>query len=107
MEMSQYQIVVVNLDPTVGSEIKKTRPCVILSPDEMNDHLKTVVVAPLTSTKRNYPTRCKVEIGGRISRVALDQLRTIDKQRIIEVQHRLSSKEILEIKSILRKTYIE
>lgn len=105
--MIQYQIVVVNLDPTVGSEIKKTRPCVILSPDEMNTHLKTVVVAPLTSTNRNYPTRCKVEIGGRISRVALDQIRTIDKRRIVEVQQRLRSKEVVEIKAILRRTYIE
>jgi len=107
MEMSQYQIVVVNLDPTVGSEIKKTRPCVILSPDEMNDHLNTVVVAPLTSTNRNYPTRCKVDIGGKISRVALDQIRTIDKRRVVNVQNRLRSKEVLEIKSILRRTYVD
>jgi mRNA interferase MazF len=79
MEVSQYQEVVVNLDPTVGSEIKKTRPCVVISPDEMNHNLNSIVIAPLTTTKRNYPTRVKVDIGGKVSRVTLDQIQTIDK----------------------------
>jgi mRNA interferase MazF len=107
MGVRQYQIVIVNLDPTVGSEIKKTRPCLILSPEEMNVHLKTVVVAPLTSSKRNYPTRSKVELDGKMSRVALDQIRTIDKRRIVKVGQQLKTKEILEVKSIIRMTYVE
>jgi len=107
MEVSQYQVVVVNLDPTVGSEIKKTRPCVVISPDEMNHNLKTIVIAPLTTTKRNYPTRVKVDIDGKASRVTLDQIRTIDKQRIIEVRNRLGVKEIVAIKSIIHRTYVE
>ena len=60
MELKQYQIVLVNLDPTIGSEIKKTRPCVIISPDEMNKYLQTIVVAPMTSSSKNYPTRVEV-----------------------------------------------
>jgi len=60
MELKQYQIVLVNLDPTIGSEIKKTRPCVIISPDEMNAHLDTIIVAPMTTKSRQYPTRIKV-----------------------------------------------
>ena len=107
MEVNQYQVVVVNLDPTIGSEMKKTRPCAIISPDEMNHALTSVVIAPITSTRRNYPTRTKVELDGRVSRIALDQIRTIDKRRIVKVGHQLSVKEVLEIKSIIRKTYVE
>ncbi len=107
MEVSQYQVVVVNLDPTVGSEIEKTRPCIVISPNEMNHNLKTIVIAPLTSTKRNYPTRVKVVIGGKTSRVTLDQIRTIDKQSIVEVRDQLSVKEILAVKSIIQKTYVD
>jgi mRNA interferase MazF len=107
MTIDQYQIVVVNLDPTIGREIKKTRPCIVISPDEMNHNLSTVVVAPLTSTKRNYPTRTKIEVEGKISRVALDQIRTIDKKRIVTVGNQISVKETLEIKSILKKTYVD
>ncbi len=107
MEVSQYQIVIVNLDPTIGSEIKKTRPCVVISPDEMNRHLRTVVVAPLTSKKNNYPTRLKVMIDERVSRIALDQIRTIDKIRIVKTGNIISEKEIRELKSIIRRTYVE
>lgn len=107
MEVNQYQIVIVNLDPTVGSEKKKTRPCVVISPDEMNQTLRTVVIAPMTSTKRNYPTRTKVIFENRDSRIALDQIRTIDRKRIVSVRDQVNTKVILEIKSILRRTYVE
>jgi mRNA interferase MazF len=107
MEVSQYQTVTVNLDPTVGSEIKKTRPCVVISPDEMNRHLRTVVIAPMTSTRHNYPTRAKVMIEGRVSRIALDQICTIDKIRIIKTGNQISEKEIVELKSIIKRTYVE
>ena len=84
MKISQYHIVLVNLDPTVGSEIKKTRPCLIVSPDEMNEHLRTVIVAPMTTSKRSYPSRFALKHVDQASYVALDQLRTIDKSRIIK-----------------------
>jgi len=107
MEIHQYQVVVVNLDPTIGSKIKKTGPCVIISPDEMNHNLSTVVIAPLTSTKRNYPTRAKISLKDKESRVALDQIRTVDKQHIVSILSMLKVKEIVEIKSIINRTYVE
>jgi mRNA interferase MazF len=107
MDLSQYQIVLVNLDPTIGSEIKKTRPCVIISPDEMNRHLQTIVVAPMTTKSRKYPTRIEVKHDRKIGWIVIDQIRTIDKQRIIKVLERLSKPEIKEIKSIMRETFID
>ena len=73
----------VNLDPTQGSEIRKSRPCVVVSPDEMNLYLQTVIVAPMTTTVRAYPTRVAVRFRGRHGQIALDQLRAIDKQRLV------------------------
>ena len=107
MELSQYQIVLVNLDPTIGSEIKKTRPCVIISPDEMNKYLQTIVVAPMTTTSRKYPTRIEVKHDRKIGWIVVDQIRTIDKQRIIKVLGRLSQPEIKELKSVMKETYVD
>lgn len=105
--MRQYQVVIVNLDPTIGVEIKKTRPCVIISPDEMNEVLATVIIAPLTSTKRNYPTRTEIILEGKKSHVALDQIRTIDKTRIVNLGNELTTKEILAIKSIIKEMLVD
>jgi len=107
MKLRQYQIIIVNLDPTIGSEIKKTRPCVIVSPDEINENLKTIVIAPITSTNRNYPTRVKASINNKDSRIAIDQIRTIDKKRIIDVIGELKAKEIREVKSIIKRTFVD
>ena len=90
---SQYSIVLVNLDPTIGSEIKKTRPCVIISPNEMNFNINTVIIAPMTSKSRNYPTRIKIYDN---SFIVLDQIRTIDKQRIIKKLGELDIEAILQ-----------
>ena len=100
MEITQYQIILVNLDPTIGSEIQKTRPCVVISPDEMNKHLRTVVIAPMTTSSKNYPTRIEIKHDNKIGWVVLDQIRTIDKQRIIKELGRLSNPEIKEVKSV-------
>jgi mRNA interferase MazF len=81
--MTQYDIVLVGLDPTVGAEMQKTRPCVVISPDEMNDSLRTVQVAPLTTNTRRYPWRVAINFQRRNGMVALDQIRTIDKRRVI------------------------
>lgn len=106
MDLKQYTIVLVNLDPTIGSEIKKTRPCVIISPDEMNNYLQTIVVAPMTSSSKSYPTRVPVKHNKTKGWVVLDQIRTIDKQRIVKVVGQLSEKEIYSVKSIIHETYV-
>jgi mRNA interferase MazF len=107
MNMNQYQVVLVNLDPTMGSEIKKTRPCVIISPDEMNRHLSTLIIAPITSRSKNYPTRIKVKTCEKNGWVVIDQIRTVDKQRIIKILGRLTAKEIEKIKLTIRETFID
>ena len=77
------EVWLVTLDPTRGAEINKTRPCVVISPEEMNEHLKTVIVAPLTTVTRSYPTRIDVRFQGKRGQIALDQLRTVDRQRLL------------------------
>ena len=104
MIFSQYSIVLVNLDPTIGSEIKKTRLCVIISPNEMNFNINTVIVAPMTSKSRSYPTRVKIDDN---SFVVLDQIRTIDKQRIIKKLGELDIETILQIKQIIREMLVD
>jgi len=107
MELNQYQIVLINLDPTMGSEIKRTRPCVIVSPDEMNTYLRTLVIAPMTTTSKKYPTRIKVKHDQKTGWIVIDQIRTIDKQRIIKVVGKLSPQEIKEVKSVLKETFVD
>jgi mRNA interferase MazF len=107
MEINQYQIVLVNLDPTVGSEIKKTRPCVVISPNEMNKYLITIVVAPMTTSSENYPTRVEIKHNNKMGWVVLDQIRTIDKQRIIKELGHLSIPEIKEVKAVIKETFVD
>jgi mRNA interferase MazF len=107
MEIKQYEIFLINLEPTIGSEIKKTRPCVIISPDEMNKHLRTIVIAPMTTTSKNYPTRVEIKHDNKLGRIVLDQVRTIDKQRILKNLGRLSKPEIKEVKFIIKETYVD
>lgn len=102
----QYAVVLVNLDPTVGSEIKKTRPCVIISPNEMNQHLQTVVIAPLTSTLRKYPSRVKVRFNDKEGMIALDQVRTIDRQRIVKSLGSISAAEFKKVKEVLMEMFV-
>lgn len=83
MVVSRFDVFLVNLDPTVGSEIRKTRPRLIVSPDQMNRHIATVIVAPMTTRGRPYPTRVACTFEGRDGRVVLDQLRTVDKTRLV------------------------
>ncbi len=107
MDLMQYQIVLVNLDPTMGSEIKKTRPCVIISPDEMNKYLRTIIIAPMTTSSRKYPTRIEVKHDKKTRWVIIDQIRTIDKKRIIKVLGKLSQPEIKEVKSVIKETFVD
>jgi mRNA interferase MazF len=107
MELRQYEIVLVNLDPTIGSEMKKTRPCVIVSPDEMNKYLQTIVVAPMTSTSRHYPTRVEVKRNKTKGWVVIDQIRTIDRKRAIKILGKLTEKEIYKVKTVIQETYVD
>jgi mRNA interferase MazF len=107
MGVKQYQIVLVNLGFTQGSEIRKIRPCAILSPDEMNEHLNTVVIAPLTTSGKHYPSRIKVRLDDKRGLMALDQIRAIDKGRIIKELGHLSDKEIGACKRLLREIFVE
>lgn len=107
MELKQYGIILVNLDPTIGSEMKKTRPCVIISPNEMNKHLQTIVIAPMTSSPKVYPTRVEVSHNNKKGWIVLDQIRTVDRQRIIRVVDFLTDKEVLRLKTVLKETYID
>jgi len=107
MEISQYNIVLVNLDPTVGSEIKETRPCVVISPDEINHNLSTIVIAPMTSKSRNYPTRVKVIHNNTEGFVVIDQIRTIDKKRIVKKFDTLHPAEIKTVKAIIKETFVD
>lgn len=107
MELKQYSIVLVNLDPTVGSEIKKTRPCVIISPDEINKFLKTIIVAPMTTNLKKYPTRIEVKHNDKKGMIVIDQIRTIDKSRILKKFDRLSKSEIQKCKNIIRETFVD
>src|SRR5205814_4226590 len=83
MVVKRFDVYLIHLDPTQGSEIRKTRPCLIVSPDEMNRYLGTVIIAPLTSTLREYPTRVTLRFQRKLGQIALDQIRTIDKSRLI------------------------
>lgn len=103
MVIRQYSVHWINLDPTVGSEVSKTRPCVIVSPDEMNQYLRTVIIAPLSHTIKSYPTRVICNIKGDKGAVILDQIRTIDKARIGGLIAQLDAKEIAEIKHIINE----
>ena len=89
--MTRFDVYLVSLDPTVGSEIQKTRPCLIVSPDEMNRHVATVIVAPMTTKGRPYPTRIACRFQGKQGQIVLDQLRTVDKTRLVKRLGRISA----------------
>jgi mRNA interferase MazF len=105
MVAGRFDIYLVNLDPTIGSEIKKTRPCLIVSPDEMNRHLQTIIVAPLTTHGRSYPSRVATRFQGKAGQVVLDQLRTVDKSRLVKRLGRLSPAAQAGVLSVLAEMF--
>lgn len=107
MEIKQYQVYWVNLDPTIGAEMNKVRPCVVLSPNEMNKYLSTVIIAPFTTTIRNYPSRVEYNLENRKSMIALDQIKTIDKRRISEVISTLSPSCIKLVKETIETMLVK
>ena len=107
MEINQYDIVLVNLDPTMGSEMKKTIPCVVLSPNEMNKYLQTIVVAPMTTSSKPYPTRVEIKHNQTKGWIAIDQIRTIDRARIVKRYETLTTKEVVKVKNIIKEAFVD
>jgi mRNA interferase MazF len=105
--MSRGEVHLVRLDPTLGSEILKTRPCVIVSPDELNAHLRTVIVAPMTTAGRSYPWRIRCRFRNRSGYVVLDQLRTVDRERLVTRLGVLSSQTLSAVLSCLQDLFAE
>jgi mRNA interferase MazF len=101
VEIKRFDVFVINLDPTIGSEIKIKRPCVIVSPNEMNKHLNTVIIAPFTSRITLYPTRVNITLRNKKGQVVLDQIRTVDKSRLINKAGKLSEKASKQVSEIL------
>ena len=105
--ISRGQVYLVRLDPTLGSESKKTRPCVIVSPDELNEHLRTVIVAPMTTGGRAYPWRPRCRFQGRMGFVALDQLRTVDVERLTKQLGKLDAAKVVTVLDVLQDMFAE
>ena len=105
--MKQYDVYWVNLDPTMGSEIQKTRPGVVITPDEMNDNINTIIIAPLTTKSHDYPTRLKTNIDGKNCWIVLDQIRAIDKCRLKDKIGELNKKDVSKLKKIINEMLIE
>jgi mRNA interferase MazF len=107
MVVKRFEVYLVNLDPTIGSEIKKTRPCLMVSPDEMNRHIATVIVAPMTTKGKVYPTRVECKFEGKMGQVVLDQLRTVDRRRLVKRLGRIEKKTQEEILTRLAEMFAE
>ena len=105
MVVKRFEVYLVNLDPTVGSEIRKARPCLIISPDEMNRHIATVIVAPMTTKGRDYPTRVKCAFQGKTGQIVLDQIRTVDKVRLVQKLGRIDKGTQGEVLTVLAEIF--
>ncbi len=103
--MKRFDVYLINLDPTRGKEIKKTRPCLVISPDEMNEHISTVIVAPMTSRIRNYPSRVTCDFKGTKGQIVLDQIRTVDKIRLIKNLGVIDDQAQYEVIQILQEMF--
>ena len=105
MVINRFDVYLVNLDPTVGSEIKKTRPCLVISPDEMNHHIRTLIVAPMTTKGKPYPSRVKCKFKGKSGLIVLDQIRTIDANRIVKRLGRISKQTEVKVLDLLGEMF--
>ncbi len=105
MVVKRFDVFLVRLDPTMGSEIQKTRPCLIISPDEMNENIRTVIIAPLTSAAKNYPTRVPCTFKKKTGQIVLDQVGTIDKSRLVKKLGTINSETQMEVVSVLQRMF--
>lgn len=107
MVVNRFEVHLVNLDPTIGSEIQKTRPCLIISPNEMNHHIATVIVAPMTTKGRDYPTRVICKFEGKDGQIVLDQICTVDKNRLVKKMGKITDKTKNEVLTVLLEMFAE
>ena len=105
MVVRRFDVYLINLDPTVGSEIQKTRPCLVVSPDEMNRFIRTVIVAPMTTKGAQYPTRVPCKFQGKQGQVVLDQIRTVDKARLVRRLGKVGAQTRAEVLSVLGEMF--
>jgi mRNA interferase MazF len=107
MVVKRFEVYLVNLDPTVGSEIQKARPCLVISPDEMNDHVATVIVAPMTTKGRDYPSRVSCQFQEKDGQVVLDQIRTVDKLRLVKNLGKIDASTQRDVLAVLAEMFAE
>lgn len=107
MVAKRFDVYLVNLDPTVGREIKKTRPCLVISPDEMNSHIATVIIAPMTTKGRPYPTRVACEFERKEGQIVLDQIRTVDKTRLVKKLGQINTATQKAVLALLAEMFAE
>jgi mRNA interferase MazF len=107
MVIHRFDVYLVNLDPTLGKEIQKTRPCLIISPEEMNKYIATVIIAPMTTKGRDYPTRVSCIFEGKDGQIVLDQIRTVDKSRLVKKLGKISASIQKEVLVVLAEMFAE
>ena len=107
MVIRQYDIFLISLDPTIGHEIKKVRPCVVISPNEMNDNISTIIIAPMTTRSHSYPTRIPIKFEDKKGWVVLDQIRALDRKRFVKKLGKLNKETILKVKRVLQEMLVE
>ena len=105
MGVVQFEVYLISLDPTVDAEIRKTRPCLVISPDELNRRLLTVIVAPMTTVTRGYPSRVNCSFKGKLGQIVLDQIRTVDRTRLIKRLGKLDKRISVKVLEILREMF--
>jgi len=107
MEIKQYDVYLINLDPTIGFEIQKTRPCLVISPDEMNRNIQTIIIAPMTTKSHGYPTRVKITFKRKTGWIVLDQIRTVDSKRLVRRLGRVTDDTITKVKTIIKEMLVD
>jgi mRNA interferase MazF len=107
MVVHRFDVYLVNLDPTIGLEIQKTRPCLIISPDEMNKHIATVIIAPMTTKGRDYPTRVSCKFEGKEGQIVLDQIRTVNRLRLVKRLGKINASTQKEVLLVLSEMFAE
>jgi len=105
MEINRFEVYLVNLDPTIGSETQKTRPCLVISPDEMNHNIRTVIVAPMTTKGKQYPSRVNCKFRGKSGLIVLDKIRTIDSNRIVKRLGRINKQTEVKVLDLLGEIF--
>ena len=107
MDINQYDVYLINLDPTIGHEIKKSIPCTVISPNEMNKNIQTVIIAPMTTKSHKYPSRVECKFENKDAWVVLDQIRTVDKIRLIKKLGTINEDTIIKVKNIIKEMLVD